>query len=78
MEVKNTAIIDTEKIETLDEAKDLIVKGILHLCDMGFDYLGLKKVEPFKMSFPDGQSYDFGINLWDLIKEIENQFPDEV
>ena len=45
---------------------------------MGFDYLGLKKAELFKMSFPDGQSYDFGIDLWDLIKEIENQFPDEV
>ena len=37
------AIIDTEKIETPDEAKGLIVKGILHLCNMGFDYLGLKK-----------------------------------
>ena len=71
------AIIDTEKIETPDEAKNLIVKGILHLCDMGFDYLGLKKAELFKMSFPDSQSYDFGIDLWDLIKEIENQFLDE-
>lgn len=72
------AIIDTEKIETPDEAKDLIVKGILHLCNMGFDYLGLKKAELFKMSFPDSQSYNFGIDLWDLIKEIENQFTDEV
>lgn len=72
------AIIDTEKIETTDEAKDLIVKGVLHLCNMGFDYLGLKKAELFKMSFPDDQSYDFGIDLWILIKEIENQFPDEV
>lgn len=72
------AIIDTEKIETPDEAKDLIVKGVLHLCNMGFDYLGLKKTELFKMSFPDDQLYDFGIDLWDLIKEIENQFPDEV
>lgn len=72
------AIIDTEKIETPDEAKDLIVKGILHLCNMGFDYLGLKIAELFKMSFPDSQSYDFGIDLLDLIKEIENQFPDEV
>lgn len=72
------AIIDTEKIETPDEAKDLIVKGILHLYNMGFDYLGLKKAELFKMSFPDSQSYDFGIDLWDLIKEIENQFTDEV
>ena len=71
------AIIDTEKIETPDEAKDLIVKGILHLCNMGFDYLGLKKAELFKMSFPDGQSYNFGIDLWDLMKSIEDQFPDE-
>lgn len=72
------AIIDTEKIETPDEAKDLIVKGVLHLCNMGFDYLGLKETDLFKMSFPDSQSYDFGIDLWDLMKEIEDQFPDEV
>ena len=72
------AIIDTEKIETPDEAKDLIFKGILHLSNMGFDYLGLKKAELFKMNFPDSQSYDFGIDLWDLMKEIEDQFPDEV
>ena len=71
-------IYENDQIETPDEAKDLIVKGILHLCDMGFDYLGLKKAELFKMSFPDSQSYDFGIDLWDLIKEIKNQFLDEV
>ena len=72
------AIIDTEKIETPDEAKDVIFKGVLHLHNMGFDYLGLKETDLFKMSFPDSQSYDFGIDLWDLMKEIEDQFPDEV
>ena len=71
-------IYENDQIETPDEAKDLIFKGVLHLHNMGFDYLGLKETDLFKMSFPDSQSYDFGINLWDLIKEIENQFTDEV
>ena len=71
-------IYEDDRIETIDEAKDLIFKGILRLHNMGFEYLGLKKTELFKMSFPDSQSYDFGIDLWDLMKEIEDQFPDEV
>lgn len=71
-------IYEDDQIEIIDEAKDLIFKGILCLHNIGFEYLGLKKAELFKMSFPDSQSYDFGINLWDLMKEIEDQFPDEV
>ena len=71
------AVIDTDKITTPTEAKDLICAGILKLSDMNFDYLGLKKSEIFKMSFPDNQSYELGIDLFDLLGAITNQFLEE-
>lgn len=71
-------IIDTEKIETIDEAKELIIIGLSKLSEMEFDFLGLKETELFEIVPPDKKLYDFGIDLWDLIGEIQNQFPDEV
>lgn len=67
-----------EKITTSNEAKELIVKGLLKLVDMDFDYLGIKESNLFKMTFPDSQEYEFGIDIFDLITLIENQFPEEI
>lgn len=71
------AVIDTDKITTPTEVKDLICTGILKLSDMDFKYLGLKESEVFKMNFPDNQSYELGIDLFDLLGAITNQFLEE-
>ena len=65
-------------ITTPNEAKELIIKGLLKLADMDFDYLGIKESNLFKMTFPDNQEYEFGIDLSDLITLIEKQFPEEI
>lgn len=67
-----------KKITTPNEAKELIIKGLLKLADMDFDYLGIKESNLFKMTFPDSQKYEFGIDLSDLITLIEKQFPEEI